>query len=373
MDGNAHPPPHRIPSLDGLRAVSIMLVMYAHWGLTKRVPLLDRLPSAQYKYFGPLGVTMFFVISGFIITTLLMSEQRRNATIDLKDFYLRRTLRIFPAYYLYLAVIAVSAAFGIVAVTHRDLIMSALYLRDYFPHTTDWTNHTWSLAVEEQFYLIWPLLLCWLDRKHLIRVCLVVIALSPLVRILTYVLTPGLRDAIPIMFHTRADALMFGCLAALTRFDAGAVRFHAIFARRGGPIWALVAVGVLSPLLYARLHGGYLFAVGDTLSGACVAVLLIWAIDHRSSPVGRFLNWQPIVTLGTLSYSLYIWHVVFIAPIAGVIIAFPLNVILTFVVAWCSYRGIEVPVIALRRRFRPPHPPTQAKGQIILVSVEAET
>jgi peptidoglycan/LPS O-acetylase OafA/YrhL len=321
----------RIPSLDGLRAVSILLVMFAHWGLTASVPYLNRLPAQQFKYFGSLGVSIFFVISGFLITTLLRVEKRKTSTISLKNFYLRRVLRIFPAYYAYLAALCVFAAIGFIAVTPRDLIMSALYVRDYFPQATDWTNHTWSLAVEEQFYLIWP-----------------------------------------IMFHTRADTLLFGCLLALTRLDAGAIALHRRLDRLNGPAVAALVLFVLSPVLYYRFHGGYLIVAGYTLDNACIALLLIWAIDHRKSLAGRILNWKPVAAIGTLSYSLYLWHVIFISPFRGATIPFPLNVILTFVLAWCSFTFIEMPFNGLRRRFGSLTVATEPTPPMPLISEKAK-
>jgi peptidoglycan/LPS O-acetylase OafA/YrhL len=341
----------RIPSLDGLRAISIALVLYAHWGVTGSVPFLQRLPMAQFEYWGSLGVSIFFVISGFLITTLLVNEKQKTSTVSLKNFYIRRVLRIFPAYYGYLLVIGLLAATSIISVTPRDWLISAIYLRDYYSHTTDWTNHTWSLAVEEQFYLLWPLVLLVLKKRQLIAICFIVIGLAPFVRVLTYFLLPGLRDGIPIMFHTRVDSLMCGCLLALTRFDSTAQTVKSWFERHNGPLWAAVVLIVLSPVAQGRFHGGYLLTVGYSLDNVAIALLIIWTVDHQDTVAGRVLNWRPIAVLGTLSYSLYLWHVIFISPLGGAKVPFPLNVALTFVVAWCSFHFIEAPFNGLRRRF----------------------
>ena len=315
------------------------------------MPLLHRLPERQFAYFGSLGVSIFFVISGFLITGLLIGEKEKRGTVSLKNFYIRRVLRIFPAYYVYLFAIFVLAATGFIALTPRDLLWSGLYLRDYSAQATAWTNHTWSLAVEEQFYLLWPLLVLLLDKRRLIVLCLIVIAVSPVVRILTYESAPGLRDLITVMFHTRADTLLFGCLLALTRFDTSMIRVKELFVRYNGPLLAALGLFVLSPLVYSRFHDGYLLTLGYTFDNACIALLLIWTVDHRGVLAGRILNWTPIAAIGTLSYSLYLWHVIFISPLRGTLVPFPVNVVLTFVIAWCSFRFIEMPFNGLRQRF----------------------
>ena len=294
MKANGHASSRRIPSLDGVRAISILLVLYSHWGLTDAVPFLHRLPARQFAYFGSLGVSIFFVISGFLITALLMAEKEKSATVSLKNFYIRRVLRIFPAYYVYLFVILVLTVTGTIAVSSRDLVWSALYIRDYSAQTTAWTNHTWSLAVEEQFYLLWPLLVLLLNKRRLVTVCFVVIVISPFIRVFTYVLTPGMRDLITVMFHTRADTLMIGCLLALTRFDGSALRVKELFIRYNGPLLAAVMLFILSPLIYGRFHDGYLMTIGYTIDNACIALLLIWTVDHRETLTGRILNWSPI-------------------------------------------------------------------------------
>ena len=263
---------------------------------------------------------------------------------------MRRVLRIFPAYYAYLLVVFTIAVTGIAVVSHGDLAVAALYLRDY-TSADRWTDHTWSLAVEEQFYLIWPLLLLALSKKRLIVFGFVVLVFEPLIRVVTYVLAPSMRDGITVMFHTRADMLVFGCLLALTRFDPTVLRFKERYATKSVAMTAIAVLVVVCPVAYARFHDGFLMSIGYTVQGACIAILLLWLVDNPRERLGQVLNWGPIAAIGTLSYSIYLWHVVFLFPIHGVSFPFPINVVLTFVVAWCSFRFVEMPFNGLRRRF----------------------
>src|SRR5579872_915461 len=146
-------PPHvpgRIPSLDGLRAISIALVFLGHIVATRGAPQALN----PFIHVGNLGVKVFFVISGFLITTLLLKEYSRTGRVSLRGFYTRRTLRIFPAFYTYVGIIIILHLLGFVALRENDLIHAITYTMNY-QVTREWElNHLWSLAVEEQFYLL---------------------------------------------------------------------------------------------------------------------------------------------------------------------------------------------------------------------------
>lgn len=135
----------RIPSLDGLRAIAIALVVVGHWAGTHNFPV--GLGSAF------LGVRIFFVISGYLITTLLLREQSQTATISLSEFYVRRAYRILPAATVFLAIMLITRRHEL---TWYHAAMAALYLADFDPTRPMFFGHLWSLSVEEQFYLLWP-------------------------------------------------------------------------------------------------------------------------------------------------------------------------------------------------------------------------
>lgn len=145
-----------IPSLDGFRAISILLVIFGHLIINQLLPapLYSILKEVS---FGELGVRIFFVISGFLITYLLLKERSKNGGVNLKAFYIRRLLRIFPVFYFYLGIVAIlNFSLGF-QVPSLYFLSAALYIQNFSPWGSSWLiGHSWSLAVEEQFYLLWP-------------------------------------------------------------------------------------------------------------------------------------------------------------------------------------------------------------------------
>src|SRR5438270_7424142 len=189
----------RIPSLDGIRAVSIAMVVLSHANAAGGFPhWLRFLPHSL----GDLGVSVFFVVSGFVITHLLL---RRG--VDLGDFYRRRAFRILPPCFALLAVIALFRA-----ADWNAIVASALFVRDYYVKGIG-LDHLWSLGVEEQFYLLWPLIMC-LGAAISGRVALVVVMLSPAIRVISHLVHPaGYGESYG--FHMRADGLRTGCALSM--------------------------------------------------------------------------------------------------------------------------------------------------------------
>ena len=196
-----------IPSLNGLRAASIIMVLIAH--LAQQGTLV---PSVWYLCeLGHLGVDMFFVISGFLITVLLLREHRRNDAISLKQFYVRRAFRILPAYLFFLAGIALFAWLGAVSVTGWDWFGVLTYNVGFLPKASWNVGHIWSLSVEEHFYLLWPLALYMWPRRGWM-VAIVTILLTPPLRCIIYEYVPGLH--VDYCSLTRMGTIAVGCLLA---------------------------------------------------------------------------------------------------------------------------------------------------------------
>ncbi len=351
-------PSGRIPSLDGLRALSILLVVIGHWGW--QLPHLS--PQAKWVLMlagnGELGVYIFFVISGFLITSLLLKEEQKTGRIQIGPFYVRRAFRIWPALYTYLLVVVALRATHLLYTTWKDILCGVFFVENYNPYFPGGSNpqywfvgHLWSLSVEEQFYLLWPLALVGLKPGGARRLALGIILASPFVRVLEYALVPGSRAFIPIMFHTRADSLMFGCLAALLY---GSPRFQSLLQRayaRRLPLVAAVLIFGIAPVIEARLRGAYALPIGLTLDGLGIALILLWVIQNPDTPVGRLLNARPVVHLGLISYSLYLWQQVFLAAVPGAFrVPFPLNLLGAFVAAELSFFLVEQPFLRLRKR-----------------------
>lgn len=333
----------RIPSLDGLRAASIAFVVIGH-GLnefqsTHHAPGLGILVS-----YGELGVRIFFCISGFLITSLLMTERRASGRIDFGAFYLRRAFRILPAYWVFLFLVVASGHFPCGA---GDLGRALAFVTDYLP--VSWCfGHTWSLSVEEQFYLFWPLTLFLAGERVALGVALLLAVVAPLSR---------LTAATEVIsgLHCQIDGLMVGVLLALLRerHGKGWLRVY------GGSLMAAASalfVLIVSPVIAGLfMHRGLpskLTPVGSIWEALAIGSIVLWAVHHSDTVVGRVLNWRPIVHVGLMSYSLYLWQQPFLfrgltgAGLGGI----ALRMLAAFACAELSYFLVERPFMALRRR-----------------------
>jgi len=304
------------------------------------------LPFPQLSWLGQSGVDVFFVISGFLITYLLVRGNEAKGTVRLKNFYFRRFFRIFPPFYAYLVLVVILWITGRVAENSRDLISAATYTWDYRRNGQNWLlGHIWSLSVEEQFYLLWPPCLLLLSKKRSTYVALGVILLSPASRFLTYALVPSWRGAEGIMLHTRLDMIMFGCAMALLweedRFNRWADKLlhPSLFA------FSVLYIAILAPCLSARFEGRYDWPVGYTVRGALISIVLLYVVRKPISIPGRVLNLGFLRHVGIISYSLYLWQQMFSGPYTFL---FPLNVITIIACAELSYFLVERPSLHLR-------------------------
>ena len=323
-----------VPSLDGMRAVSIMFVLFAHLSLTRHFPV-------NLGALGQFGVRVFFVISGYLITSILLKELDRRGSISLGRFYFRRTLRLFPAAYLFIGVVTLLTA------THnrlgglmpRDLAFALTYTMNYH-EVHHWNlGHLWSLAVEEQFYLIWPVTLKFLGLKRSTQLMIWVFAVVPFLRLLAPYVWPAFN------FVVWTDALATGCLLAILWNEPHQnARYMRLLASKWFAIVPLVPVLMvyapttrLSTLLF------------DTIMNVSIALCIDWSIQYSHGKVGRFLNAPFISFVGVLSYSLYLWQQIFLNAYSDSrLTVFPLNVGLAICAALLSYLLVEVPILHLR-------------------------
>ncbi len=356
----------RVPSLDGLRGISILAVLVAHALGTDNFLSAGAI-NPVFGDLGNLGVRVFFIISGFMITSLLFQEVAKSGHISLKGFYLRRTFRIFPAFYAYLAVMFALGVLGVLHLSLADNLHAATYTVN-FAHERSWyIGHVWSLSVEEQFYLLWPLaLILWRpgDRPGMAHLtplaraedarrrakwaAIAVIIIAPFARVGTWVFLPTQRALIGEAFPTIADSIAFGCLLAGFRGDLDAHQGYLGFLRSRW-FW-LVPVAIVALNLSAS-HVGLFYTFGETLLNLLIAVLIDRAVRLPDGPSGRFLNSRLLVHIGVLSYSIYLWQQPFLnRHSSGLLQAFPLNLIAAVACAHASYYLIERPALRLRVR-----------------------
>ncbi len=200
----------RIPSLDGLRAVSIVLVIVSHLLGTRGFPWGPR-ALGTVGDFGYLGVKVFFVISGYLITRLLIAEHARTGRISLRDFYVRRVWRIFPAFYAFIAAMLAAWAIGWIALAPTDVLAAVTYTMNYHYERSWDLGHIWSLSIEEQFYLVWPFLFLWLGRARVVSTSIVIIILALGCRAVAWFVLRSdnlVEEAYPCVM----DSIAVGCL-----------------------------------------------------------------------------------------------------------------------------------------------------------------
>ena len=347
----------RLPSLDGWRAVAILMVVLSHFTATRGFS-----PPEWWTdvFQGNLGVRIFFVISGLLITYLLLLEADRRGRPSLRSFYTRRVLRIFPVYFLYLAVVGALTIAGLYRETLTMWIGSLTFTRNFIGQPQSLTGHYWSLAVEEQFYVMWPVMLValrlWERPRLAIGLLLVPVVLCPIVR--TNVIHERWDNELVARAHyfystaRYADSLAIGCLGAFAYR-----RYRNLLART--PWWTLGAALILFALAAAasgRVGSGE--ALLPLIQAIAVLVAICVTLERRSGVVYWILNRRAVAWVGVLSYSLYVWQELFVSWSAGPrLSALPVYDwriwwIPAVACACASYYFVERPILRIRDRYR---------------------
>jgi peptidoglycan/LPS O-acetylase OafA/YrhL len=303
--------------------------------------------------FADLGVTVFFVISGFLITGILLREIDKKGSINLFAFYMRRTLRIFPPFYAYLLVLFVLRLLERIDTPYVSFLFAAGYLHNYAWIPWDWlVGHTWSLAVEEQFYLLWPGALLLLGRQRGVNLLWALLLISPLLRTGFYytgIMSPGV--ALNFGSHAAADALAIGCLLAFKRDWLLTYRPYQRFLH--SRVFIAVPLVIIGVSLVQKDYPLFAGLLGKSVINLCIALSIDHAVTNFKGYAGTVLNSRPFVFVGLISYSLYLWQQPFLRhDYPGLIHAFPLNIVLTFACALVSYYTVERYSLILRRRMR---------------------
>jgi len=338
-----------LPILDGLRAVAVFSVILLHAGL----------PAP-----GGLGVLMFFVISGFLITWLLLRENATYGEISLNNFYFRRFLRIFPAFYVYAALLICMSLIFRRHVLWAQAIASLIYANNYYqaiygdPNTG--FSHTWSLGIEEQFYLTWPALFVTLRRKKrtLVRVVTTLVLLAWLYRAALQFVFHVHQGWLYEAFDARFDHLLIGCLLALILFDSVRNARLARYCSRGDVLLATFAAFLLSVLLEFRYGSGYRDSIAFIIDPLLIAVMIPMLIAQRGKAAVRWLDASPVRYIGRISYSLYLYQQLVIGPVmkffrwAPLYIRVALACGAVIAVASLSYFGVERPFQRLKYQNR---------------------
>ncbi len=348
---------NNIPSLDGLRAVAILWVLAGHLRNSLNMPatgfqILDTIFGG-----GQLGVKLFFVISGFLITTLLIKEKINTRGINLKKFYIRRFLRIFPVFYLYILVVLAIGWYLHLPTDKLAFGMAALYLTNFIITSSNWSIvHSWSLAVEEQYYLLWPSVFKKSTRLAIV-VAALFIAIAPLLRVFVYY-HPSFAKVLLAPFINDADSIFIGSMVAII---AGKGIINPLFFSRYKIIITLAGFLLVWLISYATLHGKLgklLLPFGTTCTAIIFAAIILCNIMPAKDLLFRLLNSRGAKLVGRLSYSIYVWQQLFLlAPAHFPMAAFswnylPVNLLLVAAVSTASYYGFEKYFLTLKAKFK---------------------
>jgi peptidoglycan/LPS O-acetylase OafA/YrhL len=388
-----------IPTLDGMRGIAVLLVLMFHFAWTfpgddphKAFDIVEKVAVRVHAFMwsGWTGVDLFFVLSGYLITRGLVAPSKKTTGTRLKMFWMRRVLRIFPLYYAVLIVgTIITLAFGAKWVPTAAYW---LYMQNYALAFDDevmrWVAHFWSLAIEEQFYFVWPLVAVLVTRRKII----------PTILVLT-VFTVGLRAFLTFKGHqigafqgvfdnplgvahgvakfvyratfTRADGLLLGAFVAVTQREIHHPISH-VWRRLRFPLWVATAIALLGLYIWANGLNDYdrrIIGIGYVTLALFFACSVSLCADHViSERMRRFLSWKPLVSCGKVSYGMYIFHwplVVLMVPylekmnrgmsvggqMALGIAAIVVGIAIIYVLASISFRFFESPFLKMKHKF----------------------
>jgi len=371
-----------IPTLDGWRAIAVGLVLLAHAPFPPGNELYTRIAS-----YSEVGVSLFFAISGLLICSRLLEEERMTGRISLRGFYVRRSFRIFPAAYLYLLFVAVMGLLHWLPMDWPAWGSALLFLRNYFtclvgdtPVSAP-TGQYWSLAIEEHFYLLLPFLLVFFPKRR--KLVLLLLTAVAFVWLALYVHVVPL-DQRSIFWDRRTDlrlgALLFPAWIALFLAESSPRKWLARWLHPSGGAVVLLMVWVVlllkrhyfphvAPLMPAKspvgdyvsvVRGGPFNPFKDVVVPLLFPLVVVSTMLHPATLWGRLLEWKPLRSIGRVSYSLYLWQQLFwVTGYKGGPIASFQRLWLAAMIAapLLSYFLVEKPMIRWGHRLAPPATP----------------
>ena len=352
----------RLPCLDGLRCLSVLLVLIAHSRDVIHYPASKLDPLVRWIPPGTTGVQVFFVLSGFLITFLLLKEKLKFGDVSLRLFYIRRALRILPAYIAFLLVIAILQFLGPLEIHGKSWFALLAYLVNFI-ETPKIAEHVWSLSVEEQFYLLWPFLFWYFLVKNerpakALIVLLTPIAFAPLSRHL------GSQDPEAILFggfsfFSHFDSLAFGCLLAFSFGYCGKWVADIMEQNKWHTFVTSLTLIIAPHLLIVTGTAEFLtIPFANSLSALGIALMIAFVLFHPAHRSVSWLNFKPVALIGVWSYSIYLWQQIFCTNPALLgfdqtprFLAFPYWLVPVFATAITSYYLVEQPFLRLKNKW----------------------
>jgi peptidoglycan/LPS O-acetylase OafA/YrhL len=343
-----------IPSLDGIRTISVFLVVLSHAGLGFIVP-------------GGLGVTIFFFLSGFLITTLLLNEYEKNKHIKYWNFLMRRFFRLFPPLAVTLSVTYLLFFVGLLGggVSWEGVLAQIFYLSNYHSvfawpgDLPDGLGILWSLAVEEHFYLFFPLLLyIFLTKFNRNKVAFILVSLCLLVLFWRIYLVYKEHVSISRIYYatdTRIDSILYGCIMATICNPVDKEGQNGFSSQSVFLIFGSVVLLLLSLIIRGD---AFRETVRYSIQGIALMPLFYYSVKYSEHPFFSWLNWEWMRTLGVYSYFIYLIHLVVIRSIEyqGISNSIPTKIVLTAIIsiafAFMIDKYIDVHFAKIRKKFR---------------------
>lgn len=339
------------PGLDGLRGTAIIIVIVSH--------LLAKFDFV--KDTGAFGVEIFFVISGFLITSLLLKEKVKHGTVSFKNFYIRRILRIFPVAYLFLLVLLLINKSAGLDITNKSFVQAALYLKNIpFKGTGDWyTGHFWSLSVEEQFYVFFPFFIVNKTSRFIV-IALSLILTVPLLHIVGFNnfwifsnnIVHIITFVILILLEHGTTAILTGALFSILLFK----KIIVVDKLKSNYLLSF-ALLIVAYLLFMKVPGFNIVYLSDILAPVIISYTIMLNLKEKNL-LRYFLDNVIMIRIGVLSYSLYIWQQLFIfTPEKLKHFKYSdnifLRVFLIFAVSASSYYFFEKFFLRYKAKFKP--------------------
>lgn len=343
-----------LPSLDGLRALSIVMVVGSHVLIGQNIHsnFLDAI------FNGALGVGVFFVISGFIITTLLMKELIETKNINLKNFYIRRFLRIIPLAYLFLIVLIILNQVFNMKISFYGFLLAFLFLKNFVGSKSDpATTHYWSLSVEEQYYLIFPYILKKSRKLYFVLAIALIFIIIPVIVWLHFHvlwLSKNWLFSFAFILAYKLPLILIGSVFSMLYFS-----YNNYFKKYSGSIYSLALLIIIIIInsdfaILVRIKG---FLFTNVITGLLIASFIGINLFENKSWAYKALNNKIVINIGKLSYSIYVWQQIFTFTIpwahaskfANSVV---FNLIALSIVAYLSYNYYEKPFLKLKQRFQ---------------------
>ena len=322
----------------------------AHLGLKSKLPAYDFIHDRVWHLIsGGSGVQIFFTLSGFLITFLLLKEREKNGRISIKKFYIRRFLRLFPPQFIFLVMASIAMIFGKIDAAPLGLVFSFFYSYNYLPKNlyTGELGHTWSLALEEQFYLVWPFILQFIRRKSvtlLLISIILIICLMAQIGLARWTFDDAYRSS--LWFIPAVAPILIGALIAYVHFNFNVQK---LFSK-----WYFLLIGLLiyAYPLYVPIDWIFYKFIVQAIG---IGLVLVWMVLNQESFLIKILNIKPLNYIGKISYGLYVYQGFFLrtgpsdewwmqTP--------PVNIILVISIAVVSYQFVELPISRYKNKFR---------------------